>query len=126
MKYWTIILLILALVLPPSISKAQSAIDSSVQSTVRIESFDIMTGKLAGQASGVFVTENGWILTNKHVVEDFSSMFRKVKIYPTKNEKADEECSFIVEGDNIVASSVDDIALIIPPEPWRLKCKPFS
>ena len=85
-----------------------------------------MTGDLGGLASGVFVTEDGWILTNKHVVEDFSRMFKNITVFPTKNEKADEECSFSVDGNNIVASEYDDIALIIPPEPWRLKCKPFT
>ena len=103
------------------------AIRKVIDSTVQIQTYRAGTDTVQIRGSGVFVTENGWILTNQHVVQDSSGMFGDVLIIPTgDDEEMNTECSFKVEAGNIVASRYNDIALIIPPKPHKIPCKPIS
>ncbi|MBU0766966.1 trypsin-like peptidase domain-containing protein [Patescibacteria group bacterium] len=108
-------------------SQAITKTQKAILSTVLIYKYEAGTDKIISQGSGVFVNEDGWILTNKHVVRGFSGMFDDVKIIPTgANEEANNDCSFKVEAGYIVASPIADIALIIPPKPYLIPCKPIS
>jgi len=89
-----------------------------IRATVRLEATDPLTGLAAGRGSGVFVTEDGWVLTNRHVIESFRKQFNQIRVVPTgDNEEMNERCSFTVEPGDIVASAKDDIALIVPRWP---------
>ncbi|MDP7454607.1 MAG: trypsin-like peptidase domain-containing protein [Candidatus Peribacteraceae bacterium] len=89
-----------------------------IRATVRLEATDPLTGISAGRGSGVFVSKDGWILTNRHVVESFRKQFNQIRVIPTgDNEEMNEKCSFTVEPGDIVASPSDDIALIVPRWP---------
>ena len=66
-----------------------------IRATVRLEATDPLTGISAGRGSGVFVSKDGWILTNRHVVESFRKQFNQIRVIPTgDNEEMNEKCSF--------------------------------
>ncbi|MCF7845074.1 MAG: S-layer homology domain-containing protein [Kiritimatiellales bacterium] len=119
-------LLLVTLVAIPH-SYATSRIDNATLSTVSIETYEPGTNTLTARGSGIFVHEDGWVLTNKHLPEGFSGMFDDVKIIPTGEDgEANMDCSFKVEAGQIVGSPLADIALIIPDRPFMLPCKPIS
>ncbi|MBU0766468.1 S1C family serine protease [Patescibacteria group bacterium] len=89
--------LIIALVAIPQ-AQATTSVQKAIRSTVLIETYEPGTDTAQSKGSGVFVNEDGWILTNKHVVDGFSGMFQDVKIIPTgTNEEANMGCSFKVD-----------------------------
>jgi len=111
--------LFLLIALPGAdLARASFTPKEAIRAAVRLESTDPLTGIVAGRGSGVFVTEDGWILTNRHVVESFRRQLNQIRVFPTgEDEEMDEKCSFAVEPGDIVTSPMDDIALIIPRWP---------
>jgi len=112
-----LLLTILLLLFPQSASNAANPSDA-IRATVKLVATDVLTGLPAGRGTGVFINEDGWIMTNRHVVESFRKQFNQIEVVPTgSNEEVNESCSFTVEPGDIVAHPTDDIAIIIPRWP---------
>lgn len=89
---------------------------SVIGSTVLLELRKPGTPLATGRASGVIVTENGWVVTNRHVVVNADGTYPDIRIIPTGSaEQPDLACSFVIPARGFLPSTTDDLALIIPP-----------
>ena len=98
---------------------------------VHIERKDPKTGKVKAKGTGFFVTEQGWIISNKHVVELHSGVPGMLNITMTDStEQQNSKCSFTLPGTDVILGKNSDVALMIPsvriPCPVQRYFSPFN
>ncbi len=99
-----------------------SEYERAVKATVMIMTVKPGTDEVLSRASGVFVNEKGWILTNRHVIFD-GAKFRELVIAPMgSDERPDSSCLFRVLAGNVIPGIANDDAALIIPQSKDLKC----
>lgn len=109
---------VIASILPPLV-EAQSLSSKAIKSTVFIGTF--VGEKYVGRASGVIITREGHVATNRHVVEDdFGHSIADLWVIPTStNEELDFDCAW--QPKKYRSNKQIDVAVLEPP-PSKLPC----
>lgn len=108
---------VIALFVAPAPAAAVS-VQQAIRSTVFIVTYQSLYGEtvIVGRASGVIVSSDGLVVTNKHAVlsDELNNTVYEVAIFPTgSNEEPDTDCMWIPS--EVFTVSNLDLAILEPP-----------